>query len=50
MTKQPKISSKERYLKFSLFIPDNNRMRTVLRDLELSYHDVGLRILQSGNG
>lgn len=44
------IDSKKRYLNFSLLVPDNYQALNVLRELELLYHDAGLRILQPENG
>lgn len=42
-------SSKERYVKFSFIIPDNCQTPIVLKELELLYHDAGLRNLQQEN-
>ena len=47
---KPKIRHKKRYLKFGVIVPDDMRIITALRDLELVHYNAGLRIFQPKNG
>ena len=50
MTEEPESSSKEHYLKVDFLVPDDCRLSTVRRGLELLHRDAKLRILQPENG